>query len=70
MNINTVSILGLGYIGLPTAAMFASKGFKVQGIDINPDVVNLVNEGKILKTEFTADVGLGIIFPIADLPRA
>ena len=40
-----VSILGLGYIGLPTAALIASKGINVLGIDINEDIVNKVNKG-------------------------
>ena len=40
-------ILGLGYIGLPTAALIAKKGNRVIGVDINKKVVNLINEGKI-----------------------
>ena len=32
---NSICVLGLGYIGLPTAGMFATHGFKVVGIDIN-----------------------------------
>lgn len=39
--------MGLGYIGLPTAAVAASKGIEVVGVDINPLVVNTINEGKI-----------------------
>jgi UDP-N-acetyl-D-mannosaminuronic acid dehydrogenase len=39
--------MGLGYIGLPTAATAASKGIKVVGVDINPEVVNTINHGKI-----------------------
>jgi UDP-N-acetyl-D-mannosaminuronic acid dehydrogenase len=39
--------MGLGYIGLPTAAAAASKGVEVVGVDINPEVVNTVNNGKI-----------------------
>jgi UDP-N-acetyl-D-mannosaminuronate dehydrogenase len=39
--------MGLGYIGLPTAAAAASKGVEVVGVDINPEVVNTVNDGKI-----------------------
>jgi nucleotide sugar dehydrogenase len=42
----TICTVGLGRIGLPTAAMFASSGAKVIGVDINPDVVRSVNEGK------------------------
>lgn len=43
----TISIIGLGYIGLPTSALIASKGLKVYGVDINDKVVNLLNQGKI-----------------------
>lgn len=42
-----VCILGLGYIGLPTAALLASRGFRVAGVDINPVVVETVNAGRI-----------------------
>ena len=41
-----VSILGLGYIGLPTAAIVASKNIKVLGVDTNKDIVDLINEGR------------------------
>ncbi|OUV72884.1 MAG: UDP-N-acetyl-D-mannosamine dehydrogenase [Flavobacteriales bacterium TMED123] len=40
-------MMGLGYIGLPTAALIASRGIKVQGIDVNKSVVDIINEGKI-----------------------
>lgn len=40
-------MMGLGYIGLPTAALIASRGIKVQGIDVNQSVVDTINEGKI-----------------------
>jgi len=39
--------MGLGYIGLPTAALIASRGIRVQGIDVNQSVVDTINEGKI-----------------------
>jgi len=42
-----VSVLGLGYIGLPTAALLASQGYTVKGMDINEDVVQTVNKGSI-----------------------
>ena len=42
-----VAVIGLVYIGLPTAALIASKGIKVVGIDVNQRVVNTINEGKI-----------------------
>jgi UDP-N-acetyl-D-mannosaminuronic acid dehydrogenase len=39
--------LGLGYIGLPTASLLATKGLKVTGVDVNPRVVARINEGRI-----------------------
>ena len=39
--------MGLGYIGLPTAALIASRGIQVQGIDVNQSVVDTINDGKI-----------------------
>ena len=39
--------MGLGYIGLPTAALLASKDINVVGVDINPETVDLINHGKI-----------------------
>jgi UDP-N-acetyl-D-mannosaminuronic acid dehydrogenase len=45
--LNTLSVIGLGYIGLPTAAMFASRKIKVIGVDINEAAVDTINQGKI-----------------------
>lgn len=42
-----VVTIGLGYIGLPTSALIASKGTKVLGVDINQKVVDTINQGKI-----------------------
>jgi UDP-N-acetyl-D-mannosaminuronic acid dehydrogenase len=44
--IQTVSIVGLGYVGLPTAATFAARGLDVIGVDINRDAVNRINSGR------------------------
>lgn len=43
--IRTLGIVGLGYIGLPTAAMFAASGLEVSGVDIDPAVRDAVNAG-------------------------
>lgn len=43
----TVSVIGLGYIGLPAAAMFASRKVKVIGVDVNQHAIDTINEGKI-----------------------
>lgn len=42
-----VVTLGLGYIGLPTSALIASKGTSVLGVDINESIVKTINQGKI-----------------------
>ena len=42
-----VAVVGLGYIGLPTAAVIADRGIDVAGIDIRNDVVQTVNRGEI-----------------------
>ncbi|MCE9590361.1 MAG: nucleotide sugar dehydrogenase [Planctomycetes bacterium] len=41
-----ICVLGLGYVGLPTASLLAGAGFHVMGVDINPDVVKALNQGK------------------------
>ena len=46
MSFETISVIGLGYIGLPTAAMFASRGKKVIGVDVNLETVNIINQGE------------------------
>ena len=46
-NFQTISVIGLGYIGLPTAAMFASRRRKVIGVDVNARTVDTVNRGQI-----------------------
>lgn len=40
-------VIGLGYIGLPTASLLAKKGFNVLGVDINEDIVETINKGRI-----------------------
>lgn len=47
MSFETISVVGLGYIGLPTAAMFASRKRKVIGVDVNEHAVNTINQGQI-----------------------
>jgi UDP-N-acetyl-D-mannosaminuronic acid dehydrogenase len=41
-----VAIIGLGYVGLPVAAMFADKGFDVLGMEIREERVKMINSGK------------------------
>ncbi len=47
MRFNSICVLGLGYIGLPTASTFASHGLRVIGVDVNPDVVKTLRSGEI-----------------------
>jgi len=51
-----ICIIGLGYIGLPTAAMFATHGHKIVGVDINKKVVDALNNGKITIYEPYLDI--------------
>jgi len=41
------SVIGLGYIGLPTAALMASHGIEVIGVDVNQNIIDIINQGKI-----------------------
>ena len=42
-----VVVMGLGYIGLPTAALIAGNKIKVKGVDLNEEVVKTINKGKV-----------------------
>ncbi|WP_259780722.1 UDP-N-acetyl-D-mannosamine dehydrogenase [Aestuariispira ectoiniformans] len=53
---NTVSVVGLGYVGLPTAALLASRGYNVIGIDVNEKAVETINEGRVHIVEPDLDV--------------
>ena len=43
----SINVVGLGYIGLPTALMFAANGIRVRGTDLNINIVNKLNSGKL-----------------------
>lgn len=47
MKFETISVVGLGYIGLPTAAVIASNDIRVIGVDVNQHAVDTINQGKI-----------------------
>ena len=51
----SVTVLGLGYIGLPTAAVIARSGARVVGVDVRPGVVDTVNSGRIHIEEVDLD---------------
>ncbi|MDU0356353.1 UDP-N-acetyl-D-mannosamine dehydrogenase [Paraglaciecola aquimarina] len=56
MDFNTVSVIGLGYIGLPTAAVIASRGINVIGVEINQAAVDTINKGEIHIVEPDLDI--------------
>lgn len=47
MSIEKICIMGLGYIGLPTAALLANRGYQVHGVDVSEHVLKTINEGRI-----------------------
>ncbi len=51
----TVSVIGLGYIGLPTAAIIARSGMRVHGVDVTQSVVDTINRGEIHIEEVDLD---------------
>ncbi|MEG3755668.1 UDP-N-acetyl-D-mannosamine dehydrogenase [Psychromonas arctica] len=56
MPFQTVSVIGLGYIGLPTAAVIASRGIDVIGVDVVKEAVETINAGKIHIVEPDLDI--------------
>ena len=58
----TISMIGLGYIGLPTAAMFASRKIKVIGVDVNQSTIDTINKGQIhiIEPELEMIVGAAV----------
>ncbi|EJI85733.1 UDP-N-acetyl-D-mannosamine dehydrogenase [Alishewanella aestuarii B11] len=56
MKFTSLSVIGLGYIGLPTAAVFASRKIKVIGVDVNQKAVDTINQGKIHIVEPDLDI--------------
>jgi UDP-N-acetyl-D-mannosaminuronic acid dehydrogenase len=51
-----VCVIGLGYIGLPTASLLGTKGYSVHGVDVSPKVVDTINQGKIHIVEPDLDI--------------
>ena len=56
MSFNNISVIGLGYIGLPTASLLATKGFSVTGVDVSKKVVDTINKGEIHIVEPDLDI--------------
>lgn len=53
---NTICVIGLGYIGLPTASLLGTKGYRVHGVDTSQHVVDTINQGRIHIVEPDLDI--------------
>lgn len=53
---NKICVIGLGYIGLPTASLLGTKGYAVRGVDVSAKVVETINEGRIHIVEPDLDI--------------
>jgi len=51
-----ITVVGLGYIGLPTASLLGTKGYAVHGVDTSEEVVNTINQGRIHIVEPDLDI--------------
>jgi len=47
MQLKSICVIGLGYIGLPTAALLANRNYKVHGVDVVKSTIDIINQGKI-----------------------
>ena len=56
MDFNKVAVIGLGYIGLPTAAVLASRGIEVVGVDVTERAVETINRGEVHIVEPDLDI--------------
>ena len=56
MNFKKICVMGLGYIGLPTASILATKGYDVLGVDVSQKIVDTINSGKIHIVEPDLDI--------------
>jgi UDP-N-acetyl-D-mannosaminuronic acid dehydrogenase len=71
-----VAVVGLGYIGLPTAAALATRGIEVVGVDVNPDTVKAVTHGEVpliepdLAVAVSGAVAMGRLTASVDMPEA
>lgn len=72
----TAAVIGLGYIGLPTAAALATRGVQVVGVDVNPDTVKAVAHGQVplveldLAVAVSGAVAMGRLTASTETPRA
>ncbi|PXA79015.1 UDP-N-acetyl-D-mannosamine dehydrogenase [Auritidibacter sp. NML120779] len=74
--ISTVTVVGLGYIGLPTAAILAENGMKVFGVDVNERAVEIINSGTVpfvepdLEEYVSRAVNKGLLTASTETPKA
>ncbi len=72
----TVAVIGLGYIGLPTAAALATRGVQVIGVDVNPDTVKTIGRGEApfvepdLAVAVSGAVAMGRLSAVTEPPEA
>lgn len=73
---NGIAVIGLGYIGLPTAAALATRGVRVHGVDVNRQTVDAVNRGEVpfvepdLAVAVSGAVSQGSLTASTQIPRA
>jgi UDP-N-acetyl-D-mannosaminuronic acid dehydrogenase len=72
----TVAVIGLGYVGLPTAAALATRGIQVVGVDVNPDTIKTIARGEApfvepdLAVAVSGAVAMGRLTASAEAPEA
>jgi UDP-N-acetyl-D-mannosaminuronic acid dehydrogenase len=75
-SLSSVAVVGLGYIGLPTAVSLATGGLEVTGVDVNPEIVDRVNRGETpfaepdLSVAVSGAVAMGRLRAQRDTPSA
>ena len=71
-----LAILGMGYIGLPTAVALATRGIEVVGVDVRPEIVSAVSRGEVpfaepdLAVGVSGAVAMGRLKATTDVPEA
>ncbi|MFF2824135.1 UDP-N-acetyl-D-mannosamine dehydrogenase [Arthrobacter koreensis] len=74
--IESVAVIGLGYIGLPTATVLATNGLRVVGVDVNPETIEAVNRGEVpfvepdLGEQMSKAVSSGMLHASRETPHA
>jgi UDP-N-acetyl-D-mannosaminuronic acid dehydrogenase len=72
----TLAVIGMGYIGLPTATVLATRGVRVIGVDVNPRIVEAISRGEVpfvepdLAVAVSGAVAMGHLSMARDVPEA